>query len=258
MYSSPSFRNTISNNRRNNSYKIIANPLKYSYQYVSHIQRPNLDFEDNYRYNNADIKNIIDTVENIKNIQSEILSVLEDFKPKNDVKNNVFMNNINQIKKENAAIKKELMLLKKKDEERQKEIDKLKEQMGFKENEDLKKLYEESKEKNKELEQELKNKENEIKKLKEELKANNSINENIYSRLKTDITESFNDRYNKLEKKFEDINNSISSLNTNINNSNNNNINSNNNQVIESVNAQIIPSDHIVGNEGIGYRYQNE
>ena len=36
------------------------------------------------------------------------------------------MNNINQIKKENAAIKKELMLLKKKDEERQKEFDKLK------------------------------------------------------------------------------------------------------------------------------------
>ena len=62
---------------------------------------------------------------------------------------------------------------------RQKEIENLKKQMGFKENEDLKKLYEESKEKNKELEQELKNKENEIKKLKEELKANNSINENI-------------------------------------------------------------------------------
>ena len=82
MYSSPSFRNTISNNRRNNSYKIIANPLKYSYQYVSHIQRPNLDFEYNYRYNNGDIKNIIDAVENIKNIQSEILSVLEDFKRK--------------------------------------------------------------------------------------------------------------------------------------------------------------------------------
>ena len=82
MYSSPSFRNTISNNRRNNSYKIIANPLKYSYQYVSHIQKPNLDFEDNYIYNNGDIKNIIDAVENIKNIQSEILSVLEDFKRK--------------------------------------------------------------------------------------------------------------------------------------------------------------------------------
>ena len=258
MYSSPSYRNTISNNRRNNSYKHIPNPLKYSYQYVSHIQRPNLDFEDNYRYNNADIKNIIDTVENIKNIQSEILSVLEDFKPKNDVKNNGFMNYINQIKKENDAIRKELLLLKKKDEERQKEFDKLKKQMGFKENEDLKKLYEESKEKNKELEQELKNKEDEIKKIKEELKANNIINESIYSKLKTDITESFNDRFNKLEKKFEDIKNSISSLNTNINNSNNKNINNNNNQVIESVNAQIIPSDHIVGNEGIGYRYQNE
>ena len=36
------------------------------------------------------------------------------------------MNYINQIKKENAAIKKELMLLKKKDEERQKEIENLK------------------------------------------------------------------------------------------------------------------------------------
>ena len=164
------------------------------------------------------------------------------------------MNNINQIKKENAAIKKELMLLKKKDEERQKEFDKLKKQMGFKEDEDLKKLYEESKEKNKELEQELKNKENEIKKLIEELKANNIINESIYSKLKTDITESFNDRFNMLEKNFEEIKNSISSLNTNINNSNNNN----NNQVYESVNARIIPSDHIAGNEGIGYRYQNE
>ena len=101
--------------------------------------------EYNYRYNNGDIKSIIDAVENIKNIQCEILSVLEDFKPKNDVKNNGFMNNINQIKKENAAIKKELMLLKKKDEERQKEIDKLKKQMGFKEDEDLKKLKEELK-----------------------------------------------------------------------------------------------------------------
>ena len=60
-----------------------------------------------------------------------------------------------------------------------------------------------------------------------------------------------------LEKKFEEIKDSISSLNTNINNSNNN-INSNNNQVIESVNAQTIPPDHIVGNEGIGYRYQNK
>ena len=62
---------------------------------------------------------------------------------------------------------------------RQKEIENLKKQMGFKENEDLKKLYEETKEKNLQLEQELKNKEDEIKKLKEELKANNSINENI-------------------------------------------------------------------------------
>ena len=254
MQSFPSYRNTISNNRRNNSYKNIPNSLNYSNQHVHHIQRPNLDLEYNYRYNNGDIKNIIDAVENIKNIQGEILSVLEDFKPKNDVKNKGFMNNINQIKKENAAIKKELMLLKKKDEERQKEFDKLKKQMGFKENEDLKKLYEESKEKNKELEQELKNKENEIKKLKEELKANNIINESIYSKLKIDITESFNDRFNKLEKKFEDIKNSISSLNTNINNSNNNN----NNHVFESVNAQIVQSDHIVGNEGIGYRYQNK
>ena len=197
-------------------------------------------------------------MENIKNIQGEILSVLEDFKPKNVVKNNVFMNNINQIMKENAVIKKELMLLKKKDEERQKEIENLKKQKGFKGNEDIKKLYEESKEKNLKLEQELKNKEDEIKKLKEELKANNIINESIYSKLKTDITESFNDRFNMLEKNFEEIKNSISSLNTNINNSNNNNINSNNNQVIESVNAQTIPPDHIVGNEGIGYRYQNE
>ena len=57
-----------------------------------------------------------------------------------------------------------------------------------------------------------------------------------------------------LENKFKEIKNSISSLNTNINNSNNNN----NNQVYESVNARIIPSDHIAGNEGIGYRYQNE
>ena len=118
MYSFPSYRNTISANKRNNSYKNIANSLKYSYPY--NFQRPNLDLEYNYRYNNGDIKSIIDAVENIKNIQSEILSVLEDFKPKNDVKNNGFMNNINQIKKENAAIKKELMLLKKKDEERQK------------------------------------------------------------------------------------------------------------------------------------------
>ena len=86
MYSSPTYRNTILNNRRNNSYKIIANPLKYSYPYVSHIQRPNLDFKNSYRYNNEDIKNIFDAVENIKNIQGEILSVLEDFKPKSDVK----------------------------------------------------------------------------------------------------------------------------------------------------------------------------
>ena len=93
---------------------------------------------------------------NIKNIQGEILSVLEDFKQKNEIKNKGFMNNINQIKKENAAIKKELMLLKKKDEERQKEIENLKKQMGFKGNEDIKKLYEESKEKNLKLEQELK------------------------------------------------------------------------------------------------------
>ena len=143
-------------------------------------------------------------MENIKNIQSEILSVLEDFKPKNDVKNNGFMNYINQIKKENDAIRKELLLLKKKDEERQKEFDKLKKQMGFKENEDLKKLYEESKEKNMKLEQELKNKENELKNLKEELKENNLI-ENIYSKLKTDITESFNDRFNALKNKFEEI-----------------------------------------------------
>ena len=60
------------------------------------------------------------------------------------------------------------------------------------------------------------------------------------------------------EKNFEEIKNSISSLNTNINNSNNSNYKNNNNQVIESVNAQTIPQDHIVGNEGIGYRYQNE
>ena len=45
-------------------------------------------------------------MENIKNIQGEILSVLEDFKQKNDVKNKGFMNNINQIKKKNATIKK--------------------------------------------------------------------------------------------------------------------------------------------------------
>jgi len=164
------------------------------------------------------------------------------------------MNNINQIMKENAAIKKELMLLKKKDEERQKEIENLKKQMGFKGNEDIKKLYEESKEKNLKLEQELKNKENEIKKLIEELKANNIINESIYSKLKTDITESFNDRFNMLKNEFEEIKNSISSLNTNINNSNNNN---NNNQIFKSVNVQIIPQDHIVGNEENGYRYKN-
>ena len=108
MYSFPSYRNTISINRRNNSYRNIQNSLKYSYEYGNHIQRPNLDFEYNYRYNNGDIKNIIDAVENIKNIQDQILSVLEDFKPNNDVKNNGFMNNINQIKKENAAFKKEL------------------------------------------------------------------------------------------------------------------------------------------------------
>ena len=49
-----------------------------------------------------------------------------------------------------------MLPLKKKDEERQKEIENLKKQMGFKGNEDIKKLYEESKEKNLKLEQELK------------------------------------------------------------------------------------------------------
>ena len=67
-----------------------------------------------------------------------------------------------------------------------------------------------------------------------------------------------------LQNKFEEIKDSISSLNTNINNSNNNNINNNNinsnnnNQIFESMNVHIIPPDHIVGNEGTGYRYQNE
>ena len=94
----------------------------------------------------------------------------------------------------------------------------------------------------------------------------------MYSKLKTDITESFNDRFNMLEKNFEEIKNSISSLNTNINNSNNNNninnnINSNNNNInnnndnnpaFNSLNAQIIPSDNIVFNERIEYQYQKK
>ena len=60
------FRITISAKNRNSSCNNMANSLNFPYPFRHNFRGPNLDLEGNYRYNNRDIKNIIDVVEILK------------------------------------------------------------------------------------------------------------------------------------------------------------------------------------------------